>query len=98
MFKEFDIDTEDPNKKRPTDEPKEAHNIIIYAGDRHSDRIRKFLHEKLGFKLIDYAGRKWPKGDNDLYPPGEPKNCIYMESFPQPFFSELDGVNWLAQK
>ena len=89
MFKEFDIDT---------DEPKEAHNIIIYAGDRHSDRIRKFLHEKVGFKLIDYAGRKWPKEDKDLDPPGEPKNCIHMESFPQPFFSELDGVNWLAQK
>ena len=94
MFKEFDIDTEDPKKKRPTDEPKEAHNIIVYAGDNHSDRIRKFLDEELGFKLIDYAGRKWPKEDTD----SEYKNCIRMGQFIQPFFSELYDVNWLAKK
>ena len=97
MFKEFDIDTKDSKKKRNTDEPKEAHNIIIYAGDKHSDRIRKFLDEELGFKLIDYAGKKWPKEDKEFSPPVEYENCIRMGGFTQPFFSELYDVDWLAQ-
>ena len=92
IFKNFDINNQNPKKKRYTDEPEEPHNIIIYAGDAHSDRIRKFLCEELKFKLIDQAGTKWPKDSTktDLF-----SNCIDMRNFPQPFFSNLPEVDWL---
>ena len=100
IFKEFDIDTQNPLKQRLTDEPREPHNIIIYAGDVHSDRIRKFLDKVLHFTLLDQAGEVWPKPKQheEMFtrPIPIPSNCIDMRDFPQPFFSNDPRVDWLA--
>jgi hypothetical protein len=72
-----------------TDQPSTASNIIIYAGDRHSDRYRRFLKEignnpieKTG-NFIDYSELKNFSFSNDDLP----KNCIDMRSISQPFFN-----------
>ena len=102
IFKTFDIYTTDPKKQRPTDEPEEPHNIIIYAGIYHSNNYRRFLNN-IGFKTIAYAGpgKKWQEFDEEidetkLNP--KPANCIDMKFFQQPFFSNMGNVNWLPNK
>ena len=90
VFKKFNIDVEEETKQRRTDEPYEPHNIVIYAGDLHSNRYRQFLKE-LGFELIAITGEDWR--DKDSTNPY--KNCISMEGFPQPFFEYHEKVNWL---
>jgi hypothetical protein len=101
IFKEFDIDTQNPLKQRPTDEPREPRNIIIYAGDKHSDRVRKFLDEVLDFTLLNQAGKEWPKPKQyeelSSRPEPIPSNCIDMRAFPQPFFCNDSRVDWLAK-
>lgn len=69
---------------RNTDEPSEPHNIIIYAGEGHARRVRKFLKDELDFKMINEKGDQTKKK----------VNCIMMEDFPQPFFSNHPDVNW----
>ena len=90
VFKNFNIDVEDVTKQRLTDETYEPHNIVIYAGDLHSNRYREFLKE-LGFKLIAVTGKDWR--DKDSKNPYE--NCISMEGFSQPFFEYHKDVDWL---
>ena len=90
IFKDFNIDSD----KKPTDEPKQPHNIIIYAGNGHSNRYRKFLEEKLDFKLIEQAGHPWRVSEIT----GKFKNCIEMKEFKQPFFSNYLEVDWLTFK
>jgi hypothetical protein len=83
IFKQFDIEIPAIfSSFRKTDEPSEPHNIIIYAGDAHARRVRKFLKNELDFKMIN------EKGNNIK------ANCIRMEDFPQPFFSNHPDVNW----
>ncbi len=91
IFKKFKVET----NKRPTDEPEKPHNIVIYAGNAHSDRIRKFLDEELDFKMIHTAGRKWPRDNTE---PEVYRNCIQMNDFPQPFFSNHPDVDWMMRK
>jgi len=79
IFREFDLSL-DAKSERWTDEPKEPHNIIIYAGNRHSDKVRRFLQE-LDFDVIHST-------DTSV------ENCIYMKDFPQPFFSNHPKVKW----
>uniref|UniRef100_A0A6C0H390 Uncharacterized protein n=1 Tax=viral metagenome TaxID=1070528 RepID=A0A6C0H390_9ZZZZ len=88
VLKIFNINT--IKNKRDTDEPYEPHNIVIYAGDGHSDVYRKFL-DSLGFKLIDITGNDWrdPTVKNPY------NNCIDMEKFPQPFFEHNEKIDWL---
>jgi len=74
IFKKFQLNQ--TINARKTDEPEEPHNIIIYAGDLHSQNIRRFLHEKLGFEPIS----EW-KGDPDI------DFCVDIRNFEQPFFS-----------
>jgi hypothetical protein len=68
IFKDFG------NKDLPIDQPDKAHNIIIYAGNSHSDIYRKFL-KSIGFIQISKTGEL----DN---------TCIDMKKIRQPFFSE----------
>ena len=66
IFKKFNLQPENPQKRRFTDEPETPSNIIIYSGDNHSIRYRKFLKE-IGFSLIVDIGSKLPV-----------RNCINM--------------------
>jgi len=76
IFKKFNIDS----KPRTTDEPEKAHNIIIYAGNLHSQRYRKFL-KYLGFRQVESAG--------DLEKPQlHMRNCVLLSGITQPFFSK----------
>ena len=85
IFKQFDLEMPAIfSSFRETDEPSEPHNIIIYAGQAHARRVRKFLKNELDFKMIDKKG-------NDIKTKA---NCIKMEDFPQPFFSNHPEVNW----
>jgi len=77
MFKKFELNN--TKNTRKTDEPEEAHNIIMYAGDVHSERVRRFLHEKLGFDLISES-----KGDSE---DDWEDVCVDIRHFEQPFFS-----------
>ena len=83
IFREFDLSL-DATTERWTDEPKEPHNIIIYAGDLHSQKVRKFLNNELNFEMIH---------DTKIYDKTV-ENCIYMKDFPQPFFSNHPKVRW----
>ena len=60
VFKTFKIN--DPKKQRPTDEPEEPHNIIIYAGNNHAIRCREFLTH-IGFKTLEKSGEGFYKND-----------------------------------
>ena len=50
IFKKFNLYPENEQKIRTSDEPETASNIIIYAGNNHSNTYRKFL-EKIGFSI-----------------------------------------------
>lgn len=81
MFKKF---------KNVKNQPERPHNIIIYSGDAHSTRYRKFL-KYLDFKTInetggipyDYAYRNRYNKNSPSY-----ENCADISNFKQPFFSE----------
>ena len=95
LFKKFNINTEKEEKRRPTDEPEEAHNIIIYAGNGHSNRYRKFLKQlkiedptdKSKFSAFEDLGNAGP---NNYDVKEKPKYCIDMRLFKQPLFSIWD--------
>jgi len=81
IFKNFNL-KEDSKSPRMTDEPVEPHNIIIYAGEFHAKRARKFL-KKRGFKDIDSSELS-----------NLPSNCVNIKSFKQPFFSNREEIKW----
>ena len=79
LFKTFNLSKEGFAGAVLTDQPSKAHNIIIYAGDTHSQRYRKFLMEYLGFIEVAKTGQSENGRDSD--------SCINMADIPQPFFS-----------
>ena len=84
MFKKFELNhTRNSGTTRKTDEPAEPHNIIMYAGDSHSKRVRRFLHETLEFDLISES-----KGVDF---------CVDIRNFEQPFFSSWPPKGLLQQ-
>ena len=93
IFKKFKVES----GKRATDEPDRPRNIIIYAGNGHSDRLRTILEENFEFEMLEWAGRRWPK-DTSGFEHEKYNNCINMKSFTQPFFSDnYEEVNWLSK-
>ena len=84
IFKTFKVDTYDPKKRRETDEPKEPHNIIIYAGNGHSQVYRKFLN-LLRFEDKGTGGTGI-LDDHDI-PKDGPRYCVDMKNINQPLFS-----------
>ena len=68
IFKRFNLQPENEQKRRTTDEPENASNIIIYAGNTHCNIYRKFLKE-IGFSLIADIGKA----------KSTPRNCIDMK-------------------
>jgi len=86
MFKGFNI--EDKTKTAYPgadylDQPRRAHNIIIYAGERHSENIRNFL-KKLEFDEIDSAGGWLDKTHTGAT---VENTCIDVRKFHMPFFT-----------
>jgi hypothetical protein len=82
IFKDFDM-TEMQKKayKGSIDHPVNAHNIIIYAGDDHCLRYRKFLNS-IGFKVY---GRSGDFGSTK-------RTCLDISKFKTPFFSEIPPI------
>jgi len=73
IFKKFDLNSEKPKKRRSTDEPDEARNIIIYAGNKHCTTYRKFLTQH-DFELFADIG------EAELEYGKKPSNCVNMRS------------------
>jgi hypothetical protein len=89
VFKTFNMsEMKQKAYKEATDQPDKAHNIIIYAGDSHSQLYRKFLKEVLDFDKIEVAGKEEPYGRA-----GELMYCIDMEPITQPLFSKYHQIN-----
>jgi len=84
VFKTFNIsEMKQKAYSNATDQPDKAHNIIIYAGDLHSQVYRKFLKEVLDFDKIEVAGKEEPYGQT-----GKATYCIDMKDITQPLFSK----------
>jgi predicted transcriptional regulator with HTH domain len=67
------------------DQPKEPHNIIIYAGLAHTDTYNAFL-EHIGFsKLAETGNNIFQESDYDDLEDSV-FSCIDLETFPIPFF------------
>lgn len=80
VFKDFDINTDKQEKKRGFDEPQRPHNIIIYGGDVHANRCRKFLETHMNFKRLE----------QNIYDDSMPvSNCVDMKNIIQPLFSYI---------
>jgi hypothetical protein len=96
VFKTFNLsEMKQKAYSEATDQPDKAHNIIIYAGDAHSQTYRKFLEDVLHFDKIEVAGKEEPYGRA-----GELMYCIDMEPITQPLFSkyhELDSATDLIK-
>ena len=86
IFKTFKINDPDPVKRRLVDEPSEPHNIIIYAGNNHSEICRQFL-EFIGFKTLEKSG----KGFNRVYNGLKYDKCIDIEE------ANLDKTKTITQ-
>jgi len=76
IFKNFDMRDMKKAYTGATDQPSNAHNIIIYSGDFHSETYRKFL-DSINFKKIARSGIS----------SFENITCLNMKKIPQPFFS-----------
>lgn len=57
------------------DAPNEPRNIILYYGNAHADRVRKFLKSQ-GYEMIKATES-----------PSHIKNCVNVGNFPTPFFN-----------
>ena len=83
VFKIFDMNKiKEKAHANATDQPSQARNIIIYAGDFHAQTYRKFL-KVLNFDRIEKAGKL-----EKFRVVGEPIHCINMNTISQPFFSK----------
>ena len=78
IFKKFDLNSTE-KEKRSTDEPEEAHNIIIYAGNKHCATYRKFLKDNT-FELLADIGDAEELGNAVLEDEKIPHNCVDMKS------------------
>ena len=88
MFKKFNMkELQEKGYEGATDQPDEARNIIVYAGNAHSELYRKFLEKKLGFEKINQIGNL---KKNKYFPvSSQYKNCIDMRKFtPTTIFSD----------
>ena len=83
IFKKFNLTKEGFYKATKGDQPDEAYNIIIYGGDQHAQRCRRFLNI-LSFEEVAKTGQS---GNGDLN-----DSCIDMKHIPQPFFA-VDSID-----
>ena len=81
IFTNFNMTDMEKAYTGATDQPPSASNIIIYAGDYHSDRYRRFL-KFIGNEPIEKTG-------NFLDDDSLAGNCINMSDIRQPFFKDI---------
>jgi hypothetical protein len=81
MFRTFNTDKAAFNGAIKEDQPKKAINIVIYSGDAHSQRYRRFLRH-LNFQEDGKTGQS----SYSANPPNF--DCIDMTDIKQPFFSD----------
>ena len=86
IFKNFVMTDMEKAYTGATDQPSTASNIIIYAGDTHSDRYRRFLKE-IGNDPIEKTGNFLNHSESKFSDDALPKNCIDMSRISQPFFN-----------
>jgi hypothetical protein len=88
IFKTFDITTE--TKQRVFDEPANPSNIIIYVGDFHALRCRRFL-EFIGFIGVEQGTNIIEKEEGEKR---TMKNCVDSTNITMPLFSFIpDSTN-----
>jgi hypothetical protein len=78
MFKNFNLQKLAYTGAIQYDQPQEAHNIVLYAGDQHAQRCRRFLNF-LEFEEVGKSGNAEEDNPSD--------SCIDMKYIHQPFFS-----------
>ena len=76
VFKIFKLEKKPYEGASFNDQPSQPHNIIVYAGDIHAERYRRFL-ESVGFQKIASSGGSLE----------DPIHCLNMKTIRQPFFS-----------
>ena len=89
LFKTFNLEKESFHGAIPNDQPLKAHNIIIYAGDSHSQRCRRFLNH-LNFEEVGKTGQSENGRNGD--------SCIDMTNIRQPFFSGNSNIKKPVRK
>lgn len=80
VFKQFNLEKLPFYGAHEKDQPTHAHNIIIYVGESHAQRYRKFFN-LLEFDEIGKTGQAEKNKDLD--------SCIDMRYIQQPFFSVI---------
>jgi len=83
LFKTFNLSKPAFQGAIYQDQPIKAYNVVIYAGDQHAQRYRRFLNFQ-DFKEVGKTGQSEGGKDHD--------SCINMEYIHQPFFSEESKV------
>ena len=81
IFKKFNTKTSKGLDMTNNYQPEIPHNIIIYAGDAHSDVYRKFL-KYIGSQEIAFSGSR-----EVMY--STAYNCLDITKFPMPFFKSF---------
>ena len=85
IFKKFDTKKSKDVGFNINYQPEIPHNIIIYAGDAHSDVYRKFL-KYIGSEEIAMSGPREIKNSHI-------NNCLDVTNFPMPFFNSFPPQN-----
>ena len=85
IFKKFDTKKSKDVGFNINYQPEIPHNIIIYAGDAHSDVYRKFL-KYIGSEEIAMSGPREIKNSPI-------NNCLDLTNFPMPFFNSFPPQN-----
>ena len=84
IFKGHDIERSPYKGATKYDQPRDSHNIIIYAGDFHSQLYRNFF-SYIGFDEIFFSGDKYNRYENKYR---NMLTCIDMRNNNEPFFSQ----------
>ena len=84
MFKVYNLERLPYEGATKYDQPRDSHNIIIYAGDFHSQLYRNFF-SYIGFDEIFFSGDKYNRYENKYR---NMLTCIDMRNNNEPFFSQ----------
>lgn len=78
LFRNFNVKSTDQQPSKPR-------NVIIYAGDAHSQRYRSVLRS-MGFKMERFTTANEEEIISKSHNGVIPKGCLSLENFPSPLF------------